>query len=294
VRPADHAHHAAELADGLQLLGGADDGPGQQVVVAAEVLGAGVEHVVHAPLQRPDVVRSGQRGVDERIDPVLLAQRGEPLQIDDAQVGIGGRFADQEPGARMDGRFHAVVIAGRDLVRDDAELAQMLDAELARAMVALVEQDDLIARLQLRQQQTSHGRHAAGIQQGRFTPLQRGELALDHLLARIAVAGVFFAGQLLFHEIDDRLRVGEGVGGRAEDRVGNGEAGLEPVLARVNGLGRKPPSRPVGPRISRVVRHASHSLCQGNKKSRVTVVAACSVRVGSPAVLKGPTRAMAL
>ena len=53
-----------------------------------------------------DVVGRGQRGVDQRLDAVLLAQRGEPLEVDHAQVRIGGRFADQQRGLGVDGRFH--------------------------------------------------------------------------------------------------------------------------------------------------------------------------------------------
>ena len=72
VRRVDRAHDAAELADRLQLLLAADDHAGQQVVVAGQVLGGRVQHVVDAGLDRPHVVRRGQRGVDQRLDAVPL------------------------------------------------------------------------------------------------------------------------------------------------------------------------------------------------------------------------------
>ncbi len=40
-------------------------------------------------------------------------------------------------------------------------------------------------------------------------PSKRGQLALDHLLAGVAVAAIFFARLLLLDEVDHRLRVGE-------------------------------------------------------------------------------------
>ena len=46
---------------------------GQQVVVAGEVLRGRVQHVVDAGRDRPQVVRRGQRGVDQRLDAVLAA-----------------------------------------------------------------------------------------------------------------------------------------------------------------------------------------------------------------------------
>ncbi len=101
VRRVDGAHDAAQLADRLQLFGAADHHAGQQVVVAAEVLRGRVQHVIDARGERPQVVRRGQRGIDQRFDAVPAADVGEAFQIDDAQVRIGRRFADQQLGLRM-------------------------------------------------------------------------------------------------------------------------------------------------------------------------------------------------
>ena len=88
------------LRTGSSFSGRADDHAGQQIVVAGQVLGGRVQHVVDAGLDRPQVVGRAQRGVDQRFDAVPAAELGEPLQIDDAQVRIGGRFADQQPRGR--------------------------------------------------------------------------------------------------------------------------------------------------------------------------------------------------
>ncbi len=46
--------------------------------------------------ERPHVVGRRQRGIDQRLDAVLLAQLGEPFEIDHAQMRIRRRFADQQ------------------------------------------------------------------------------------------------------------------------------------------------------------------------------------------------------
>jgi hypothetical protein len=66
-------------------------------------------------------------------------------------------------------------------------------------------------------------------------PSIAASLSLDDPLAGIAVAAVLLAGLLLLDEVDDRLRVAEGVGARREDRVGDREARLLPGLAGVHG-----------------------------------------------------------
>ena len=95
LRAVDRTHDAAQVADRLHFLGRADHHAGQQIVVPGQVFRDRMEHVIDARLDRPQVVRRGQRGVDERLDAVLIADFGEPVQIDDAQVRIGGRLADR-------------------------------------------------------------------------------------------------------------------------------------------------------------------------------------------------------
>ncbi len=47
---------------------------------------------------------------------------------------------------RRDRRFHRVVVAGWHLARRHAEPRQVLGAELAAAVITLVEEDHLVAR----------------------------------------------------------------------------------------------------------------------------------------------------
>ena len=166
--------------------------------------------------------------------PCLRADLGEPFQIDDAQVRIRRRLADQQLRLGRDRRFHRVVVAGLHLPRRHAEPRQVLRAELAAAVITLVEEDHFVAGVELRHQQADDRRHAAGVEDRLFAPFERGQLPLDDLLARIAVAAILFARLLLLDEVDDRLRVGERVGRGAEDRIGDRVARLLPRFAGMN------------------------------------------------------------
>ena len=95
--------------------------------------------------------------------------------------------------------------------RDDAEAAELVLAELAGPLVEFVEHHQFVAGAELCQQQPRHGRHAGRIQDGRLGPFENGQLALDGLSGRVAVAGVFLAGLLL----DDEVQAGPGVSEKA-------------------------------------------------------------------------------
>ena len=69
------------------------------------------------------------------------------------RCGFVGDSLTKQPRARRDGRFHRRVIAGRHLMGDDAEPRQVCGTKLAAAMVTLVEKNDLVAGVQLGQQQ---------------------------------------------------------------------------------------------------------------------------------------------
>ena len=171
--------------------------------------------------------------------PCWLPISREAVQIDDAQVRIGGRLADEQPRLGRDRRFHRVVIAGPHLHGLHAESRQVLGAKLAAAVVTLVEEDHFVAGIELGHQQADDRRHAAGEQHGRLAAFERGQLPLGHALARVAVAAVFLARLLLFDEVDHRLRVGERVRRRAEDRIGDRVARLLPRFAAVNAQASK-------------------------------------------------------
>ncbi len=110
----------------------------------------------------------------------------------------------------------------------------MLRAELAAAVVTLVEEDDLVAGVELGHQQADDGRHAGGEEQRRLAPFQGRQLPLHDALARVAVAAVLLARQLLLDEVDHALRIGERVRRGADDRIGDRVDRLLPRFAGVD------------------------------------------------------------
>src|SRR5690242_6727557 len=119
---------------------------------------------------------------------------------------IGGRLTHQEPCVRRDGGFHRVVVAGPDLARGDAEPREVLRTELPAAVITLIEENYLVASVQLGHEQADHRRHAAGEKDGFLAAFEGRELPLDDALAGIAIAAVLFAWLLLLDVVDDRLR----------------------------------------------------------------------------------------
>ena len=84
---------------------------------------------------------------------MAAADVGEPRDVYDAQMRIGGGFADNELGPGRDRRLHRRVVAGRHFAEHHAKSGEMLAAELPAAVVALIEEDDLLAGIQMGHQQ---------------------------------------------------------------------------------------------------------------------------------------------
>ena len=87
-----------------------------------------------------------------------------------------------------------------------ATITQTIDADTAELVVEefghkakRVSADDIEIGLR-----ADDGGHAAGEQQRRLASFERGQLALDHSLAGVAVAAVFLARQFLLNELDHR------------------------------------------------------------------------------------------
>src|SRR6266436_2809831 len=80
------AGDALQPPDRADQLGRSEHRAGEQVVVAAQVLGGGVHHHVDAPLERALVVRRREGGVDDGLHAMAPADSGESLEVEDAVV----------------------------------------------------------------------------------------------------------------------------------------------------------------------------------------------------------------
>ena len=180
--------------------------------MAPEVFRRRVEDEIDAVGKRAVVVGGAEGGVDEREHAMAAADVGEPAAVDDREMGVGWRLADDHLRPRADRRFHGVVVARLHLAEADPETRQVTAAELTAAVVALVEEHHLVAGAQVRHEHADERRHAGGEEDGHLAAVEGGEFAFHHPFPRVAIAAVFLAGEVLLDEVEDRAGVGEGVG----------------------------------------------------------------------------------
>eukprot|EP00982_Pelagococcus_subviridis_P008671 30861-Pelagococcus_subviridis.AAC.6 len=112
VRVQDAAHDVVELSALRDELFVADDAPGEDVVVPAEVLGRAVNHEVGAARQRLAVHRRRERAVDAHDAVLRLAQLRDALHVHAPQVWVRGRLGEVQRAVVLVQRLlQAVVIA---------------------------------------------------------------------------------------------------------------------------------------------------------------------------------------
>ncbi len=208
--------------------------------MAPEVLRRRVHDEIDTPVQRPQVVRRGEGGVDHGLHAVRAPDGREPLEVQDAVVGVGRRLAHEDARRRLDRVFQRLVVAGGDRRDLDAVPGQHGVEELTRATVAVVRHDDVGAA---RQQRVEHGRHRAHPAREQETvrrSFERRELRLRDLLRRVAVPPVVDAGvDLAVEVILQLLAVRPRVGRRLDDRRGERVRGLLPRLAAMDRQGAR-------------------------------------------------------
>src|SRR4051812_7048392 len=116
---------------------------------------------------------------------------GERRQIDDPQVRVGRRLGQDHARTLGDRSGHARYVTRGDDRALDAEAAEPLRDERARAAVAIAGEDDMIALLQQREERRGDGGHAAAEERGVLAALERSKLLLRGAYGGIAVAPVF-------------------------------------------------------------------------------------------------------
>ena len=200
---------------------------------------------VHAEVQRLDVVRRRQRGVDDRHDLARFGHLDDSRDIEHAQVGVRGRFGEDDVRRGLDGLFDGLGRGVHDRVLD-AELAQEVGGEVARLAVAVAGKDDVAARLHEGHDHQEHGGHARGVEHRAFGAFDGRELALRFLLRGVAVAGVLvLADQLALalgpHEFLDLVGGVEIIVGRMHDGRGHGIMRMGNAAPAVDGQGGRVP-----------------------------------------------------
>jgi hypothetical protein len=200
-----------------------------------------VDHQVHAHGQRAQVAGRAKGRIDDGKEPSTVGQRGQLLQVDDPQIGVGGRLGEDQPRVGADGLFEGLhIVDGRQRASDIQSRHDLLP-ELARTSVAVVGHDIVVARAEKGQQRQRRGRHARAEHAGGVAALESRQLSFDGAGVGAAIARIFAAQQgqpLLFalHVRHQRGRVLKAISRGLYDGRGNGAIGVGPGLASVHSL----------------------------------------------------------
>jgi hypothetical protein len=96
-----------------------------------------------------------------------------------------------------------------------------LCAELAASVIALVKENDFVARVKLGHQQSDDRSHATGVDDRIFGMIEGGEFTFDHFFVRVAVAAVFLAVLFFADVFENAIGGFKRIGAAAADRIGD-------------------------------------------------------------------------
>ena len=117
------------------------------------------------------------------------------------------------------------------------ESGEMLRAEFAAAVVALIEENDFVSGTEFRHQQPDDGGHAARVDDGVLGAIEGCEFAFYDFFIRIPVATILLAVLFLVDVIEDAFGGLKSVSARATDRIGDRIAGFLTGFSSVYAFG---------------------------------------------------------
>ncbi len=192
----------------------------------------------------------GQCGIDDGHHLVLPGDLHDRLKVQTPQIGIGGRFREDDVRIGLDRLLNGLCrgVHERDL---DAELSQQVRGEVARLAVAVTREDDVAVAAHEGHKRQDHGGHAAGEQYRALGALDGRKLMFAFGLGRVSVAAVLVLAQelalaLRLHEVVDFLGVIEIVVRGMYDRRGDREVRVVHAVQAVDAEGGRIPVPGIG------------------------------------------------
>ncbi len=171
----------------LKLCASADDGTADQVGVAAQILGCGVNDKVRP--QRQWLLKIGRckRAVHRENCPVSMGQLGDCRDIHNLEQGIGWRFNPDQlgPGANELGEGHRRELVG--VADDDTLGTEDTFKQAIRAPVEVGRGDNFVALMQKRKHRSCRGQSRRE-SQSRLSSFEGGQASLKCRACRIAAA----------------------------------------------------------------------------------------------------------
>ena len=245
LRIEDASEDAPQVLDRLHQSRAPADRAGHEVVMAAEVFGAGLDDQIDAFRQRALVHRRRERPVDDQVRARAgVARAGERREVRDAQIGVRRRFGEDHLGAsRAQRRAEGLLVARLDQGGLDAEAREEAGDELPCPPVAVVGEDDVVGGLEQLEERGGRGCHSAGEQGRVLGALQRRKLLLRRAHGRIPVTAVLLALDVAVEVALDLGGVGERVRRGPDDGGGDGVVRL---LARFSAMDGERPLLRIG------------------------------------------------
>ena len=227
-RPEHAARGVLDEGDAPGEVGVAHDHEaGDEVRVAAEVLGGGVDHHVGAELERPLQVGRHERVVHDGDGAVLVGDRRRGDEVGDLEQRVRGALEEERLGPLGDGSLEVVrTLALDDTVRD-AEVGEDLVEHAVRPAVHVAGEHDLVARREEREHRGDGG-HPRGEGEAARTALELGDEPLEGSSRGVARARVLPLGTAAHPMLPEGRRLVDGQVHRPGDGVGSAARMDEP------------------------------------------------------------------
>ena len=208
----------------VRLVACGDDQPERDVVVAAQVLGGGVDHDVGTVLDRPAQQRRGEGVVHHARQPRRAAGLQQRGLVAHGDRGVGDRLQEQQPGPRPERSGQLRRVPPGDVTDIDAMTGGQAGEDGKRAAVQAPLRADMVAGAKQGKQHRIDGAHAGAGRDRRRPPFQIGGRVLQRAGGGVPVPAVGEPGVGIVEGFRARLRVGEcegrGLVDRDADRAG--------------------------------------------------------------------------
>ncbi len=205
-----------------------NDGAPDDIAVAADIFGGGVNDEVGAELKGLLQIGSGEGVVDRDQDPFGMGTLSQSDDINQLQQGVGGGFKPEQLGLVADDLIEGIGLAQISVFEVNAMTAPDLVKEPEGATVHVLHGDDLVASVKGRNDGVGGGQ-SRGKAEPVLAELTSGEGFLEGVAGGVGGAGVFVA------EVLARAGLGKsrGLVNGDDDRAGL----FFRFLARVDGAG---------------------------------------------------------
>lgn len=166
-----------------------DEGPADDVGMAIDVFGCGVEDDVDAEIEGA-LETGGEEGVvAEGGDGFFFGEFGDGGEVEEVHEGVGGSLGPEESGIGADGIGESVEVAHVDEIDGDAEVGDDFGEEAVGTAVEVIMDEDVVA-LGESGEDGCFGGHASSEGEAVCTGFESGEAIFECFSGGVSGTGV--------------------------------------------------------------------------------------------------------